>query len=102
MDMKTCETCGNYYERAIVVQLPDGGRHVFDCFECAIHKLAPSCEHCQCRIIGHGVEHDGQLFCCESCARMAKTTLHGESAADERLVTTGSVQSFPASDPPAY
>src|SRR5437588_11447401 len=30
--------------------------HVFDSFECAIAALAPTCKHCDCRIIGHGVE----------------------------------------------
>jgi hypothetical protein len=42
-------------------------RHVFDSFECAIHKMAPVCEHCGCRIIGHGVEAEGHFYC---CARM--------------------------------
>jgi hypothetical protein len=36
-----------------------GARHVFDSFECAIHKMAAVCEHCGCRIIGHGVEAEG-------------------------------------------
>jgi nitrite reductase/ring-hydroxylating ferredoxin subunit len=47
----------------------DGRTHVFDSFECAIHALAPSCAHCGCRIIGHGVEEEGQIFCCVHCAR---------------------------------
>ena len=46
----------------------NGGRHTFDSFECAIQKLAPQCEHCECRIIGHGVESDGQILCCAHCA----------------------------------
>ena len=33
-----------------------GNRHVFDSFEYAIHLLAPMCEHCGCRIVGHGIE----------------------------------------------
>lgn len=33
-----------------------GNRHVFDSLECAIHLLAPMCEHCGCRIVGHGIE----------------------------------------------
>ncbi len=48
-----------------------GQRHVFDSFECAIHKLAPICEHCQCKVIGHGIEADGRFFCCANCARHA-------------------------------
>jgi hypothetical protein len=37
--------------------------------ECAIHALAPTCAHCGCRIIGHGVEADGRMFCCANCAK---------------------------------
>jgi hypothetical protein len=44
---------------------------VFDSFECAIHALAPTCEHCGVRIIGHGVEANGSIFCCAHCASMA-------------------------------
>ena len=42
--------------------------HYFDCFECAIHALAPECEHCGCKIIGHGIESGGSFFCCAHCA----------------------------------
>jgi hypothetical protein len=48
-----------------------GATHTFDSFECAIHALAPRCDHCDCRIIGHGVEARGQIFCCANCAEMA-------------------------------
>jgi hypothetical protein len=48
--------------------------HTFDSFECAIHALAPVCPHCNCRIVGHGVEADGQIFCCVHCARAAGKT----------------------------
>jgi len=68
---RICETCGNDYAKAFDVVI-DGQAHVFDSFECAIHKLAPPCAHCRCRIIGHGVERQGQTFCCEHCASMAK------------------------------
>jgi hypothetical protein len=30
--------------------------------------LAPSCEHCGVRVIGHGVEAGGRFFCCAHCA----------------------------------
>ena len=43
--MTRCETCGNEYERALTVTL-DGIEHHFDCFECAIHALAPTCTRC--------------------------------------------------------
>jgi hypothetical protein len=64
-----CEVCGNVYDRAFRVDI-DGDTHVFDCFECAIHRLAPTCAHCGCRIIGHGVEAGGQDYCCDNCVRM--------------------------------
>ncbi|MEE4025741.1 hypothetical protein V1Y59_21835 [Gordonia sp. PKS22-38] len=42
---------------------------VFDSFECAIEALAPRCAHCGCRVIGHGVESSGTVYCCAHCAR---------------------------------
>jgi len=66
--MPRCETCGNDYPKAFQVVM-NGERHFFDSFECAIHKLAPLCSHCGCRIIGHGVEAEHAMFCCEHCAR---------------------------------
>ena len=64
----TCEHCGNRYDKAFTVTM-GGTSHVFDSFECAIHTLAPRCKHCQCAIIGHGVESAGAYFCCVHCAR---------------------------------
>ena len=45
--MGTCEVCGNSYDKAFSVKMPDGGR-----------------------IIGHGVDDDatGKIYCCEHCA----------------------------------
>ena len=68
--MATCEVCGNDYELSFEV-VAAGARHTFDSFECAIHKLAPVCEHCGCRVIGHGREVNGRFFCCGHCARAA-------------------------------
>ena len=65
--MARCETCGNDYDKSFEVAI-NGKRHIFDSFECAIHMLAPQCAHCGCRIIGHGVEVDGTMFCCAHCA----------------------------------
>lgn len=76
--MAICETCGNDYERPFEVTLA-GERHVFDCFECAIHMLAPACEHCGCRVIGHGVQSNGTIFCCSHCAKAAKEQLQEEA-----------------------
>ena len=73
--MGTCEVCENEYDKAFEVVVA-GKHHTFDSFECAIHALAPVCPHCNCRILGHGVEADGQIYCCVHCARTAgKTTL---------------------------
>jgi hypothetical protein len=66
--MEACEVCGNKYDKAFEVVMA-GKRHVFDSFECAIHAVAPVCEHCGCRIVGHGVEDDGRIYCCAHCAK---------------------------------
>lgn len=68
--MPRCETCGNEYDKTFEV-IHHGVRHVFDSFECAIHALAPICPHCLCKVIGHGVEADGEIFCCADCAEHA-------------------------------
>lgn len=77
--MAVCEVCGNDYDKSIEV-LAEGERHVFDSFECAIHALAPTCDHCGCRIIGHGVETSGSFYCCAHCAHRA-----GVAAAKDRV-----------------
>ena len=69
--MATCEVCGNEYDKTMEISVAGGSARTFDSFECAIHALAPTCEHCGCRIVGHGVEDDGTLYCCANCARMA-------------------------------
>ena len=65
--MAVCDVCGNDYDKAFEVTM-GGETRTFDAFECAIHALAPTCEHCGCRIVGHGVEADGRMFCCAHCA----------------------------------
>jgi hypothetical protein len=65
--MAQCEVCGNEYDKTMEISRA-GETHVFDSFECAIHALAPSCEHCGCKIIGHGIEAGGRMFCCAHCA----------------------------------
>ncbi|MBZ5582191.1 MAG: hypothetical protein LAQ30_08310 [Acidobacteriia bacterium] len=66
--MAVCEVCGNDYDKSFEVNAA-GQRHTFDSFECAIHALAPMCAHCGCRIVGHGVEARGAIYCCANCAR---------------------------------
>jgi len=48
-----------------------GASHVFDSFECAVYLLASRCAHCECRVIGHGVEGNGDTFCCVQRASRA-------------------------------
>jgi hypothetical protein len=71
--MAVCEVCGNDYYLSFEI-VAAGSCHVFDCFECAIHKLAPICAHCGCKVIGHGVEANDTYYCCASCARKAGVT----------------------------
>ena len=67
--MARCEHCGNDYDKSFTVMV-EGTAHTFDSFECAIHRLAPVCDHCACRIIGHGVEgKSGVMFCSANCAK---------------------------------
>jgi len=68
--MASCEVCGNEYDKPLEVTM-DGETHTFDSFECAIHALAPTCDHCGVRIIGHGTEAGGQAYCCAHCAGAA-------------------------------
>ena len=65
--MPVCDVCGNDYDKAFQV-IQAGKRRTFDSFECAIHALAPTCSHCGCKVVGHGVEADGTFFCCAHCA----------------------------------
>jgi len=65
--MSKCDGCGNEYDKTFEVMMA-GKTHTFDSFECAIQSLAPTCEHCGVRIIGHGLEKDGRMFCCDHCA----------------------------------
>ncbi|MFI7615176.1 hypothetical protein E1286_37770 [Nonomuraea terrae] len=66
--MAICETCGNDYDMAFEVHA-QGAVHTFDCFQCAIEAMAPICEHCGTKVIGHGVQSGEHWFCCAHCAR---------------------------------
>jgi hypothetical protein len=65
--MAVCEVCGNDYDASFEVTKA-GETHTFDSFECAIDALAPRCPHCNCRVIGHGVQSGDSIFCCVHCA----------------------------------
>ncbi|GAB3259467.1 hypothetical protein GCM10027562_21990 [Arthrobacter pigmenti] len=66
--MAACDTCGNEYDKTFTVTRGSESG-TFDSFECAIHAMAPACSHCGCRILGHGVEAEGSMYCCANCAR---------------------------------
>lgn len=65
--MATCDTCGNDYDKTFTVTQAERSG-TFDSFECAAHAMAPTCAHCGCRILGHGVEAEGAIYCCAHCA----------------------------------
>ena len=71
--MGTCSQCGNNYDKTFEITM-DGKSHVLDSFEYAIAALAPTCPHCGVRIVGHGVEQDGSIFCCANCAKLEGVT----------------------------
>lgn len=69
--MAVCTTCGNDYDKAFTLITHEGKHMSFDSFECAIHAVAPACAHCGCKVIGHGAEHRGTVYCCAHCAKHA-------------------------------
>ena len=75
-----CDVCGNLYDKAFQIKTTDGQTYTFDSFECAIQALAPQCNHCGCRIIGHGVEVDGLFYCCAHCAAQQGETMMKDRA----------------------
>jgi hypothetical protein len=76
--MAQCDVCGNDYDKTF--QITQQGRTLnFDSFECAIQAMAPTCAHCNCRIVGHGVEEGGKIYCCAHCAKQ-----HGAAAVRDR------------------
>ena len=66
--MAQCDVCGNEYDKTMEITR-EGETHTFDSFECAIHAMAPTCGHCGCRVIGHGIEAGGSVYCCAHCAQ---------------------------------
>ncbi len=77
--MTICASCGNNYIKNFTVIL-DGHTYEFDCFECAIAKLAPVCQNCGCKIIGHGIESNQYFYCCSHCVRKAETNANAKIA----------------------
>jgi len=71
--MAKCVVCENDYDKSFEI-ISQGQTYIFDSFECAIEKLAPQCVHCNCKIIGHGMESDNKFYCCANCAKKAGDT----------------------------
>ena len=65
--MAKCDVCGNDYDKSFQIVMRDR-TYTFDSLECAAHAIAPICSHCSCRILGHGVEAGGSMYCCAHCA----------------------------------
>ena len=62
----TCDTCDDEYHDAM--QITKGGeQYTFDSFECPTQELAPECPTGGVRIVGHGTEHNGSVYCCSHC-----------------------------------
>ena len=55
--MAICDVCGNDYDKSFEIRRGPV-TYTFDCFECAIHRLAPTCAHCACRVIGMVLESE--------------------------------------------
>lgn len=68
--MGACDVCGSREGRTFAVTM-GSQRGTFDSFECAIHMMAPACERCGCRILGHPVESESGVYCCLHCAKEA-------------------------------
>lgn len=84
--MPHCDVCGNEYDKALEVR-QHGATHWFDCFECAIQALAPICAHCGCRVVGHGIESAGHVYCCARCA--ARSGVYGFRDRIDEITVTG-------------
>jgi hypothetical protein len=65
--MARCDHCGNDYDKTFDIVQGDE-KHTFDSFECAIQVMAPTCAHCDVRVMGHGVEAEGTIYCSAHCA----------------------------------
>jgi hypothetical protein len=61
-----CEVCG-FATRSGIRIIAGGVTHLFDSYQCAIHRLAPECEHCGCRILGRPLEVQQRPYCSPEC-----------------------------------
>lgn len=72
--MQRCEQCGMESRWTFAISM-DGTTHTFDSFECALFAMAPACNHCGCRILGHPALVDDELYCCTHCAEQRQQAL---------------------------
>jgi hypothetical protein len=77
--MGVCETCGASYAKSFKIII-NSETHEFDSLECAIQGIAPTCPHCGCRVIGHGVDSDGLTFCSHHCLAVKKRIAFAEES----------------------
>ena len=75
--MSICACCGNVYEKTFQIVM-NNITYEFDCFECAIAKLAPICQNCGCKIIGHGIESTQFQYCCSHCYRNSEKNINAK------------------------
>jgi hypothetical protein len=73
MVMPNCDVCANEYDKTFSIT-QNGRSMTTDSFECAISAMAPLCANCKSRIIGHGVEQGGNIYCCAHCAKSKGST----------------------------
>lgn len=67
--MKVCRKCHLPARLPLTVQLDQGPKYTFDCFDCAIETLAPRCPECGRVYLGRPVTYAKQQFCSTACAQ---------------------------------
>ena len=83
--VRYCDMCGRECRTSfdVTVGSDPGVTYTFDTFECAIQRLAPVCDRCRCRVLGHGVEIElrsgATMFCCTHCAGEAEGQLRRQA-----------------------
>lgn len=78
--MAAREVCGNEYEGSSAMITTDRRAHIFDSIDDAAHAIAPVCAHCGCRVLGHGMQSGGKIYCRASCARRTGSDAVRDSA----------------------
>ncbi|TML10852.1 MAG: hypothetical protein E6G39_15455 [Actinobacteria bacterium] len=73
--MARCEVCHKVDDERAFEVVMNASRHTFDTFQCAIDALAPVCETCGSRIVGHGVREENHLYCGAHCALLKNAAI---------------------------